>query len=103
MRAGLSELNFERVQSKVLPKFGFENSKKGVMQSMQAFAPYSDSDVTVIRNNAIMTWLITPEIFQAISVEEYVEKTAGPQIAAAEAAAVAQVTQEIQVEVFKGK
>mmetsp|Transcript_127445 Transcript_127445/g.271734 ORF Transcript_127445/g.271734 Transcript_127445/m.271734 type:complete len:314 (+) Transcript_127445:66-1007(+) len=48
------------VQTKYLPDYGFEASKKGVQDSVTAFNPHQSNGDVVLRNN-IMTYLVTPE------------------------------------------
>lgn len=75
--AARSALLFEMVQTHVLPKYGFENSRKGVMQSARDFTPFG-SNPEVMKNNAVMQYLTTPTL-QEVSLESYLEEALKPQ------------------------
>lgn len=74
-KAALATAAMEKAQSKVMPKWGFEASQKGVIVSMQAFNPYNDN-LIVQKNNNIVSYYMSPELQEAISLEEFLKKAA---------------------------
>jgi len=57
----------ERVQLPVLAILGFEASRKGLQQSIQAFTPAMNGHPVIAEKNILMQYLISPDVQQEVA------------------------------------
>lgn len=62
----------QMVQFEVIPKFGFEGSRKGVQASLKAFTPEMNAHPVVSEKNILMQYLIDPKQQQEIADKDLV-------------------------------
>jgi len=57
----------QMVQFEVIPKYGFEGTRKGVQASLKAFTPEMNAHPVVVEKNVLMQYLIDPSQQQDIA------------------------------------